>query len=371
MMTDVDERPVKIVAIDDDPAAIELVVEALSQKSVEILSATSASAGLELVTETHPEIVLLDLLMPGVSGMELLDRIVKASPSTDVILVTGKYSTDSAVEAIQKGASDYITKPVSISGLRERVGTLITEASRQKRALRLEGEILETLQFEGMVGRSPLMLEMYRTIRRVAPHFRSALVIGETGTGKELVAGALHRLSPVASNRMITCNCSAIVETLFESELFGHVRGAFTGATHDKVGMIEYASGGTLFLDEIGDMPLQTQVKLLRAVETGEFQRVGSPASRRADVRIVAATNRDLRKLMATGQFREDLYYRFRVSSSARRTFQFSKGISSIDLPANMEKPSGESLRAPRLCSRITPGREMFANWKMCLVTHA
>jgi DNA-binding NtrC family response regulator len=309
-MTETEERKVKLVAIDDDPAALELIAEALSQKGVEILSAASAAAGLELVQHEHPEIVLLDLMMPDVSGMELLDKIVETSPATDVILVTGKYSTDSAVEAIQKGASDYITKPVSISDLRKRVGILISEASRRKQTLRLEGEILKSFQFEGMVGHSPLMLEMYRTIRRVAPHFRTALVIGETGTGKELVASALHRLSPVASNRMITCNCSAIVETLFESELFGHVRGAFTGATQDKVGMIEYSSGGTLFLDEIGDMPLQTQVKLLRAVETGEFQRVGSPAVHKGDVRIVAATNRDLRELMTTGKFREDLYYR-------------------------------------------------------------
>jgi two-component system response regulator HydG len=301
---------VRLVAIDDDPAALELIAEALSQEGVEILTTTTAADGLELVLQRHPEIVLLDLMMPDVSGMELLDKIVEASPTTDVILVTGKYSTESAVEAIRRGASDYITKPISISGLRERVGNLIAEASRGKRALQLDGEILKTFQFEGMVGRSPLMLEMYRTIRRVAPHFRSALVIGETGTGKELVAGALHRLSPVASRRMITCNCSAIVETLFESELFGHVRGSFTGATNDKVGMIEYASGGTLFLDEIGDMPLQTQVKLLRAVETGEFQRVGSPSAHKADVRIIAATNRDLRKFMESGQFREDLYYR-------------------------------------------------------------
>jgi DNA-binding NtrC family response regulator len=304
------DHSIKIICIDDDPAALELIAEAISQKGVEILTSTSAAKGMELILREHPEIVLLDLLMPDVSGMELLDKIVKACPTTDVVLITGKYSTDSAVEAIRRGASDYLTKPVSISDLRKRIGTLIAEAGRLKRALQLEGEMLKTFHFEGMVGRSPLMLEMYRTIRRVAPHFRSALVIGETGTGKELVAGALHTLSPAASNRMITCNCSAIVETLFESELFGHVRGAFTGATKDKMGMIEYASGGTLFLDEIGDMPLQTQVKLLRAVETGEFQRVGSPSIHNSDVRIVAATNRDLRELMTAGQFRDDLYYR-------------------------------------------------------------
>ena len=309
-MKNIKDQPVKIIAIDDDPAALELVKEALAQEGVEILTAASGADGWELILRNRPEIVLLDLLMPDVSGMELLDKIVESFPTTDVILITGKYSTDSAVEAIRKGACDYITKPVSISDLRKRVGTLIADAGRVKQALQLEGEMLKTFQFEGMVGRSPMMLEMYRTIRRVAPHFRTALVVGETGAGKELVADALHRLNPVASGRMVVCNCSAIVETLFESELFGHVRGAFTGATHDKAGMIEYASGGTLFLDEIGDMPMQTQVKLLRAVETGEFQRVGSPAIRKASVRFIAATNRDLRGLMNSEQFREDLYYR-------------------------------------------------------------
>jgi DNA-binding NtrC family response regulator len=309
-MIESEESCAKLIAIDDDPAALELIEESLSQEGVEILTATSAAEGLDLVLQQDPEIVLLDLLMPGIQGLELLDRIVEACPTTDVVLLTGKYSTDSAVEAIRKGASDYITKPVSVNDLRKRIGVLISEARRRKRALQLDDEFLKTCRFEGMVGRSPLMLEMYRTIRRVAPHFRSILVTGETGTGKELVASALHRLSPVASRRMVTCNCTTIVESLFESELFGHVRGSFTGATQDKTGMIEYASGGVLFLDEIGDMPLEAQAKLLRAVEIGEYQRVGSPAARHADLRIVAATNRNLQELIKSGRFREDLYYR-------------------------------------------------------------
>jgi DNA-binding NtrC family response regulator len=309
-MIDSEEQRMKLIAIDDDPTALELIREALSRKGIEILTTTNAGEGLELVSRHHPEIVLLDLLMPGIEGMELLDRIVETCPTTDVVLITGKYSTDSAVEAIHKGASDYITKPVSIDDLRKRIGILIEEAFRRKRALELDDEFLKTFLFEGMVGRSPLMLEMYRTIRRVAPHFRSVLVTGETGTGKELVASSLHSLSPVASRRMVTCNCTTIVESLFESELFGHVRGSFTGATQDKAGMVEYASGGTLFLDEIGDMPLEAQAKLLRVVESGEYQRVGSPKVHHADVRIVAATNRDLKENMASGAFREDLYYR-------------------------------------------------------------
>jgi DNA-binding NtrC family response regulator len=305
-MTDSEEEMIRLVAIDDDPMSLELIEEALTQDGVEIRTATEAAGGLDLVTRLHPEIVL----MPGIRGMELLDRIVEASPTTDVILITGHYSTDSAVEAIRRGAGDYITKPITVRDLRKRVGALIDEAALRKRALRLDGESLKTFQFEGMVGRSPLMLEMFKTIRRVAPHFRSVLVTGETGAGKELVARALHRLGPASKGRLVACNCTAIVESLFESELFGHVRGSFTGATQDKTGMIEYANNGTLFLDEIGDIPPEVQPKLLRAVETGEYQRVGSPAIRRADVRIVAATNRDLQELMASGKFREDLYYR-------------------------------------------------------------
>jgi transcriptional regulator with PAS, ATPase and Fis domain len=164
-----------------------------------------------------------------------------------------------------------------------------------------------------MVGRSPLMLDVFARIRRAAPHFRTALITGATGTGKELVARAMHRLGPVAANRMAVLNCSAIVETLFESELFGYVKGAFTGAAQDKVGLFEYANGGTVFLDEIGDMPLSTQSKLLRVLEYREFQRVGSPVTRKTDVRVVAATNRDLHKMVEEGKFREDLWFRLNV----------------------------------------------------------
>jgi len=323
-MSGSEESRIKLIAIDDDPAMLEFIEEALSQDGLEILTSTEASGGLELVLREEPEIVLLDLFMPGIHGMELLDRIVEACPATDVVLLTGNYSTDSAVEAIRKGASDYLTKPVSANDLRKRVGVFIEAAGRTRRAHKLDDEFLKTCRFEGMVGRSPQMLEVYRTIRRVAPHFRSVLVTGETGTGKELVAQALHRLSPVAANRMVTCNCTTIVESIFESELFGHVKGAFTGAIKDKAGMVEYARGGVLFLDEIGDMPIEAQAKLLRVVERGEYQRVGSPAVQRADLRIIAATNCDLLALMKTGGFREDLYYRLsmveiRVPSLADR----------------------------------------------------
>jgi len=300
-----------IVAIDDDPRALELVRDVFSvEPDVAVAAASDAASGLEAVRRLRPRIVLLDLVIPGAEGLSVLDDIVRLSPETDVILVTGNYSTESAVEAIRKGASDYLTKPVGVALLRERVGKLLDAQRRRARANRLNAELMETCQFQGMVGSSPLMLEVFDRIRRAAPHFRTALVMGPTGTGKELVARALHSLSPVQSKALAVSNCSAIVETLFESELFGHVKGAFTGAVADKVGFFEYAAGGTVFLDEIGDMPLTTQTKLLRVIENREYQRVGSPVARKTDVRIIAATNRDLRQLASQGAFREDLYYR-------------------------------------------------------------
>ena len=301
---------VTVAAIDDDQGTLDFIKAALKQQPVEILAQTDADTGLKMVLDRRPQVVLLDLMMPRINGLDVLDRIVEAAPETEVILITGHYSTESAVEAIRHGASDYITKPVNVNVLRDRIGKLVAETKQRQAALRLDTELLKTYQFEGMIGRSPLMLQVFATIRRVAPHYRTVLVTGASGTGKELVAAALHRLSPVSNNRFAVCNCSAVVETLFESELFGHVRGAFTGAVQDKAGLFEYAQGGAVFLDEIGEVPLEMQSKLLRVLENREIQRVGSPGLKKVDVRVVAATNRNLRELIAEKKFREDLYYR-------------------------------------------------------------
>jgi DNA-binding NtrC family response regulator len=300
---------IKLLAIDDDPQSLELVSETLADSGLEIFTAGDPERGLELVRCERPAIVLSDIVMPKMNGMELLSLILEVDPAIDVILMTAHYSTDAAVEAIKKGACDYLTKPISLPVLRERVGKLAGEARRRQRVSQLDGELMDTSQFEGMVGRSPLMWEMFGQIRRVAPHYRACAVTGPTGTGKELVAQALHKLSQ-ASGPLVVCNCSAVVETLFESELFGHVKGAFTGADSNKMGLFEYAHGGTLFLDEIGDMPLSTQAKLLRVLQNREVQRVGSLTARPVDVRVVAATNHDLREQIAEKRFREDLYYR-------------------------------------------------------------
>ena len=301
---------VKLVAIDDTPASLELLSEALQQEGLTIFTSTDPEEGLDLIFQEHPQIVLLDLVMPKLSGMEVLERVVEFDPAIDVILMTAHYTTETAVEAIQKGASDYLNKPISIPALRSRVEKLLTDVRKRQRAIELDSEMLETSRFEGMIGRSPLMWDLFARIRRVSPHYRSALITGPTGTGKDLVAKALHNLSPATSGRFVTCNCSAVVETLFESELFGYVKGAFTGAAGDKMGLMEFAHGGTLFLDEIGDMPLSTQAKLLRALQSQEVTRVGSVTPRKVDVRVIAATNRDVQDLIAQKQFREDLYYR-------------------------------------------------------------
>ncbi len=299
-----------LLIIDDNQGSLDLLSNALAQPGLEIYTASSGDEGIDLFCRRHPQIVLTDLVMPQMSGMEVLERIMEIDSATDVILMSAHYSTESAVEAIKKGASDYLNKPVSIAPLRERIGKLIKEARKRQRSLELEDELRSTSEFEGIVGRSPQMWDMFSRIRRVAPHYRALLIAGETGSGKDLVAQAIHRLSPASSGRYVVLNCSAVVETLFESELFGHVRGSFTGATHDKPGLFEHAHGGTLFLDEIGDMPLATQAKLLRVLQNQEVQRVGALTARRVDVRVIAATNHDLRAAIADKRFREDLYYR-------------------------------------------------------------
>ncbi len=309
-MADALPPAIKLVAVDDYPQTLELLSEALAQEGLEIYTTTDPEECLDVVFREHPQIVLVDLIMPKMSGMEVLERIVEFDPAIDVILMTAHYSTESAVEAIQKGACDYLNKPVSIDALRKRISRLLADARRRQRAVELDDALLETCQFESMVGRSPAMWELFARIRRVAPHFRTALITGPTGTGKDLVARGLHRLSPVTSGNFVVCNCSAVVETLFESELFGYVKGAFTGANQDKMGLFEFANGGTLFLDEIGDMPLGMQAKLLRVLQNQEVLRVGSVTPRRISARVVAATNRDLRAMIRDRQFREDLYYR-------------------------------------------------------------
>ncbi|HEX3662445.1 MAG TPA: sigma-54 dependent transcriptional regulator [Acidobacteriaceae bacterium] len=293
---------ISIVILDDNPGSLELLSTALARAGVTIHTASRPTQALALVEQHRPQLVLTDLVMPEMTGLDVLKRIMEIAPATDVVLMTAHYTTETAVQAIRNGAADYLEKPIRLAVLRERVGRLIADAERRQ-AAGAEAE------FEGLIGSSPRMAELFARIRRIAPHYRSALIQGATGTGKDLVARALHARSGV-KGQYVVLNCSAVVETLFESELFGHVRGAFTGADRDKPGLFEAASEGTLFLDEIGDMPLATQAKLLRALQNQEIQRVGSLQIRKVNVRVIAATHRNLRQAVADRLFREDLYYR-------------------------------------------------------------
>jgi len=298
-----------IVIIDDNPGSLELLSADLAHSDAAVFTASNPVEGLELVKKHRPRLVVTDLVMPNMSGLEVLQEVVSFDSSIDVILMTAHYTPETAVMAIRQGAADYLQKPVKIGLLRERVAALIESANLRKKVHASDASGAQGLEFEGLQAKSDLMWSLFAMIQRVAPHYRSVLIQGPTGAGKDLVATALHRRSHVLG-KYVVLNCSAVVETLFESELFGHVRGAFTGADRDKTGLFELANGGTLFLDEIGDMPMATQAKLLRAIQNQEVLPVGSLTPHKVNVRIVAATHRDLRAAIAAGEFREDLYYR-------------------------------------------------------------
>jgi len=298
-----------IVIIDDNPGSLELLSLALAHSDAAVYTSSNPVEGLELVKKHRPRLVVTDLVMPVMNGLDVLQHVVKFDSSIDVILMTAHYTPETAVAAIRQGAADYLQKPVKIAMLRERVSSLIESANLRRRVHSESASGAPDLEFDGLQAKSDLMWNLFAMIQRVAPHYRSVLIHGPTGAGKDLVATALHHRSHVAG-KFVVLNCSAVIETLFESELFGHVRGAFTGADRDKTGLFELANGGTLFLDEIGDMPLSTQAKLLRAIQNQEVLPVGSLTPHKVNVRIVAATHRDLKAAIAAGTFREDLYYR-------------------------------------------------------------
>lgn len=309
MLSDAAKAPTLLV-VDDDPGILGLVDRFATDLGFSVVRENNGRAALASLPRTKPDGAIVDVGMTDVDGLSVLREIKAADPQSQVILMTGAASVDSAIEAIKAGALDYITKPFDLDRLRELLITVRKTIERRETLLRIDADVARQFEFYGLIGRSPGMQELFDSVRRFAPYARTVLVTGETGTGKELVAKALHRLGPRRERKLVTVNCSAVVETLFESELFGHMRGAFTGATDNKTGLFEHAHTGTIFLDEIGELPMPLQAKMLRAVELGEVQRVGSLENRRADVYAIAATNRDLRVESATGRFRSDLYFR-------------------------------------------------------------
>ncbi|MBI4886939.1 MAG: sigma-54-dependent Fis family transcriptional regulator [Acidobacteria bacterium] len=303
----------RLLVVDDDPGMLALVGRFAAGEGFDVITRSGGQALLSEWRALKPDVVLLDRNMPDVGGLDILRVIRDADPECQVMLMTADATVESAIEAVKLGALDYLTKPLDFVRLGELLSTVRFGIARRQRLLAADTDLAGRVEFCGMVGRSPVMQELFDFIRRLAPHARTALVAGETGTGKELVARALHKLGPRRDRKFIAFNCSAVVETLFESELFGHTRGAFTGAVEAKAGLFEMADGGTLFLDEIGELPLQVQAKLLRVVEYGEVQRVGASEGKRVDVRAIAATNRQLVEEVAAGRFRQDLYYRLNV----------------------------------------------------------
>ena len=303
----------RLLIVDDEPGILALVERFGLASGFAVTTHQGGPGALAHVPRFKPDAVIVDLQMPEIGGLDVLRAIRETDPECHVILMTGDPTVDTAIEAVKAGALDYVTKPLDFERLRGLLTTIREGIGRRERLLDAEAGLAGRFEFNGMIGRGPLAQGLFDTIRRLAPHVRTAMVTGETGTGKELVARALHKLGGRPDRRFVTCNCSAIVESLFESELFGHTRGAFTGAAEAKAGLFEIADGGTLFLDEIGELPLVLQAKLLRAVEYGEVQRVGATEPRRVEVRVITATNRNLLEEVRAGRFRQDLYYRLNI----------------------------------------------------------
>ncbi|NKE70855.1 sigma-54-dependent transcriptional regulator [Candidatus Manganitrophus noduliformans] len=302
---------IRMLIAEDKEAMRRSLVRLFSEKGHEVIEAGSGAEALERFNETEIDLVITDLQMGEVGGLQVLCEVKKRSPQTPVLMVTAFGTVETAVEAMRQGAFDYILKPFSLTEIEARV----EKALEQRRLLTENRYLKEILNHTvgRMVGRSERMQQVYRLIEKVAPYPSPVLVLGETGTGKELVARETHRMSAHHAGPFIAVNCGAIPENLLESELFGYEKGAFTGAAAQKKGWLELAEGGTLFLDEIGELPLSLQVKLLRFLQEREIQRVGGTKTIRVDVRLIAATNRDLKEEIQAHRFREDLYYRIRV----------------------------------------------------------
>jgi two-component system NtrC family response regulator/two-component system response regulator HydG len=303
----------RIVVIDDEVNAASALETLLAEDGYEVERANDARSGLAILERMDADIVLTDLRMPGMDGLELLARVQEMRPSTMVILMTAYGTVKTAVKAMKMGAADYVSKPIDM----EELEVVLARTLEKKRLLEetqvLRARVQGKYRFENLVGESPDMLSAFKTVQQVASSSASVLLLGESGTGKELFAQALHQNSPRRNKPFVKVACAALPETLLESELFGHEKGSFTGATYMRAGRFEMADGGTLFLDEIGDISPTVQVKLLRFLQDREFERVGGNRTFKVDVRIVAATHRDLQKKLEDGSFREDLYYRLNV----------------------------------------------------------
>ncbi|MCB0281408.1 MAG: sigma-54-dependent Fis family transcriptional regulator [Calditrichae bacterium] len=303
----------RILLVEDLPDALELMVDLFSNKGYEVDTATNGVEAIRAIKNKEPDIIVSDIQMPVMDGMELLKNVTKDYPYIPVIMVTAYATIDSAVEAMKIGAKDYITKPLRLDEILAKVERISQLNSLIKENEFLLNKLQQKYDFTNIIGKTDKIKQLFTLVQDVASTNTTVLIRGESGTGKELIANAIHYNSARMKRPFVKVNCGVLAESLLESELFGHVRGAFTGAIKDKVGRFELAHGGTLFLDEIGDISLNMQLKLLRVLQEGEFERVGGTETIKVDVRILAATNKNLEEAMEKGTFRNDLYYRLNV----------------------------------------------------------
>src|SRR5215471_8211042 len=303
------DDPIRVLVIDDEQPHAEVVAESLERVGYQCVIATRGADGARLIENEEFDVVLTDLRMEDMDGLAILRKAKQELPDSEVVVITGFGDIKTGVEAIKQGAADYLTKPVDLAELR----AIVDKASERLRLARANRELKRQLDekfgFEGVVGNSPKMHEVLAKLKSIAPTSATVLISGETGTGKELVAKAIHTNSPRKSKPFVAMNCTALNENLLEDELFGHEPGSFTGADRMRKGRFEHANGGTLFLDEVGDMPLTLQAKLLRVLENQEVFRIGSNETIKVNVRLLSATNRDLEAAVTAGTFRQDLYY--------------------------------------------------------------
>ncbi len=303
----------RVLIVDDEPDMVENCARILGRAGYECLTASDPRRGLTMLETERPDLLLTDLKMPEVDGMELLRRARELDAALPVIMITAFATVESAVAAVKEGAFDYLPKTFSVDQLQVAVDRALRHRGLQRENRNLKEQLAQTYGLENIVGRSPAMSRVFELLRKAARAEANILVLGESGTGKELVARAIHANSPRAAQPFVPVDCASLPEHLLESELFGHEKGAFTGAVRSKPGLMEVAHRGTLFLDEIAEMPVGLQVKLLRALQERQIRRVGGTALVDVDVRVVSATNRDLREATVKGQFREELYYRVNV----------------------------------------------------------
>jgi DNA-binding NtrC family response regulator len=306
---------IDLLIVDDDLELRETLVTRFSRQNFAVQSAGNGEEALGIAQRRNFDVAIVDMMMPGMTGLELLEKFKASHPECEVILLTGQGSIESAVEAMKLGAFDYLQKPFALKDLETVAAKAYDRRQLRKENTQLKALVERTKPANEMIGHSPAMREVFRLIGRAGPSGKAILIQGESGTGKELVARALHAHSTRADKPIVVINCAALPETLLESELFGHEKGSFTGAVAAKPGLFEVADGGTLFIDEIGELPGSLQAKLLRVLEDGSMRRIGSLQERRVDVRLLAATNRNLAKEVEANRFREDLYYRINVMS--------------------------------------------------------